>query len=464
MSILTYNPKAKPGDADYWGDVYGDNSTNNQFPVGNWQAGEQTGNLRGAKYYTVVNKENGDIAVVKSIPGGTDITIGTIDPKDGNNFTATKDASTAENQYFEHPVNASTTKNHAERIAQNAYDLLGAPEQAASTPPYNLLNDANPGTANWDVNANNQGVTGVSNSVAPQNNQSGNSGNYRSGGTGGGGGGYMVFPSGADSSGQDLIKFSALEFKPSEVRGLGFGEKSMSDTRIKSSKVVFLPIPGGISDGNSASWSEGRMDAVQIQAAKAAIESMEGGAAGFEGAMSDTMSAIKADDEGVKRALKAKIGGALTGTNDQLLKRGGEVMNPNMELLFDSPSLRSFSFTFKLSPRTSNEAKLIARIIRCFKSGMAPKQTTGNLFLQAPDTWKIQYLNGDKKQQRYLNKFKECAMTNFTVNYAPDGSYATYEPDDTGSGSMVSYELGMSFQEISPVFEGDYLNEKGVGY
>jgi len=139
-------------------------------------------------------------------------------------------------------------------------------------------------------------------------------------------------------------------------------------------------------------------------------------------------------------------------------------MNPNMELLFDSPSLRSFSFTFKLSPRTSNEAKLIARIIRCFKSGMAPKQTTGNLFLQAPDTWKIQYLNGDKKQQRYLNKFKECAMTNFTVNYAPDGSYATYEPDDTGSGSMVSYELGMSFQEISPVFEGDYLNEKGVGY
>ena len=33
MSILTYNPKAKPGDADYWGDVYGDNSTNNQLSL-----------------------------------------------------------------------------------------------------------------------------------------------------------------------------------------------------------------------------------------------------------------------------------------------------------------------------------------------------------------------------------------------------------------------------------------------
>jgi len=465
MSILTYNPKAKPGDADYWGDVYGDNSTNNQFPVSNWQSGAQSGDLGGAKYYTVVNKQNGEIAVVKSIPGrGDDVTIGTIDPKDGNNFTATKDASTAENQYFEHPANASDTKDHAMRIAQNAYDNLDAPQQAALIPPYNLLNDANPGTANWDVNANNQEVTGVSNSVAPQNNQSGNSGNYRSSGKSGGGTGYMVFPAGADSSGQDLIKFSALEFKPTQISGLGFGQKAMTDSRVRTGKVVFLPIPGGISDGNSASWSEGRMDAAQIAGADIAIASMEKGGAGFEESMGRQIDKLQFGNEKIKEALKAKIGGALTGTNDQLLKRSGGIMNPNMELLFDSPSLRSFSFTFKLSPRTSTEAKTIAKIIRTFKSSMAPKQTDDNLFLRAPDTWKIQYLNSDKRPQQYLNKFKECAMTNFTVNYAPDGTYATYEPDSSGSGSMVSYEIGMSFQEISPVFEKDYLNETGVGY
>ncbi len=468
MSILTYNPKSKPGDADYWGDVYGDNSTNNQFPIGTWQAGEQSGNLRGAKYYTVVNKQNGEIAVVKYIPGrGDDVTIGTIDPKDGNNFTATGDASTAENLFFEHPINAGRIKDKAMWVAQNEYDNLDAPQQAALIPPYNLLNDDTPGTANWDVNANNQGVTGVSNSVAPQNNQSGNSGNYRSGGTSGGGSGYMVFPPGADASGQDLIKFSALEFKPSKVEGLGFGPRGeISDTRVRTGRVVFLPIPGGISDGNSASWSEGRMDATQIAAANIAIGAMTEGAAGFEGTVGDTAKSIAANDEKVKEAIKAKIGGALTGTNDQILKRGGQIMNPNMELLFDSPSLRSFSFTFKLSPRTSTEATMIANIIRTFKSSMAPKRTDGNLFLQAPDTWKIQYLNGNKKQQKYLNKFKECAMTNFTVNYAPDGTYATYEPDPAmgNSGSMVSYEISMSFQEIIPVFEDDYREERGVGY
>ena len=465
MSILTYNPKAKPGDADYWGDVYGNNSTNNQFPVSKWQAGAQSGDLGNAKYYTVVNKQNGEIAVVKYIPGRRDdVTIGTIDPKDGNNFTATKDASTAENQYFEHPANASSTKDHAMRIAQNAYDNLDAPQQAALIPPYNLLNDANPGTANWDVNANNQEVTGVSNSVAPQNNQSGNSGNYRSSGKSGGGSSYMVFPAGADASGQDLIKFSALEFKPTQMSGLGFGQKAMDDTRVRTGRVVFLPIPGGISDGNSASWSAGTMDAAQIAGADIAVGTMEEGAKGFEASVGNLATNIGKNKEAIQDALKAKIAGALTGTNDQLLKRSGGIMNPNMELLFDSPSLRSFSFTFKLSPRTSDEAKTISRIIRTFKSSMAPKQTDDNLFLRAPDTWKIQYLNGDKQEQQYLNKFKECAMTNFTVNYAPDGTYATYEPDSSGSGSMVSYEIGMSFQEISPVFEKDYLNETGVGY
>ena len=463
MSILTYNPEAKPGDTDYWGDVYGDNSTNNQFPVGSWQAGKQTGNLKGAKYYTVVNKQSGDIAVVKKIPGGTDLTVGTIDPKDGNNFTATDNASTAENYYFEHPVNAAKTKDHAMWVAQNAYDNLNAAQQSTNTPPYDLINSAIKGVANWQVTPDDQGSQSVADSLSSPLNQGGNSGNYISRGSRPSGA-YFAFPSGVEASGQDLIKFSALKFVPAAIEGLGFGQKAMPDTRIIPGKVVLLPIPGGIQDGNNASWGEGRMDAAQIAAANIAIGAMTEGAAGFEGAVGDTAKSIAENSEKVKDLLTKKIGGALTGTNDQILKRGGQVMNPNMELLFDSPSLRSFSFTFKLSPRSTRESSIIKRIIRTFKSSMAPKLTDGNLFLQAPDTWKIQYLNGDKRQQEYLNKFKECAMTNFTVNYAPDGTYATYEPDSSGSGSMVSYEIGMSFQEISPVFNKDYEGETGVGY
>ena len=61
----------------------------------------------------------------------------------------------------------------------------------------------------------------------------------------------------------------------------------------------------------------------------------------------------------------------------------GQVMNPNMELLFNGPSLRSFGFTFKLSPRTSQEANNIVKIIRLLKKKWHQKQKE-NLFLKSP--------------------------------------------------------------------------------
>ena len=42
-------------------------------------------------------------------------------------------------------------------------------------------------------------------------------------------------------------------------------------------------------------------------------------------------------------------------------------------------------------------------------------------------------------------------MTNFQVNYTPDGSYATFE----GTGSLTAYELTMSFSEVMPIYAGD---------
>lgn len=52
----------------------------------------------------------------------------------------------------------------------------------------------------------------------------------------------------------------------------------------------------------------------------------------------------------------------------------------------------------------------------------------------------------------YLNKFKRCALKDFSVNYTPDGQYMTYAQD----GSMTAYELSMTFCELDPVLANDY--------
>ena len=39
-------------------------------------------------------------------------------------------------------------------------------------------------------------------------------------------------------------------------------------------------------------------------------------------------------------------------------------MNPNMELLFQGPQLRTFSLSWKMSPRDYEESEMIKKIIR----------------------------------------------------------------------------------------------------
>jgi len=116
-----------------------------------------------------------------------------------------------------------------------------------------------------------------------------------------------------------------------------------------------------------------------------------------------------------------------------------------------------------MSARNDTEAKTIIKIIRFFKQGMSPQKSSSNLFLKSPHTFKIRYLlrgqNGN--EHPYIGKIKECALQSFTVNYTPEGQYATFR-----DGVLVSYEITMQFQELEPIFNSDYPNDNdaSIGY
>jgi hypothetical protein len=96
------------------------------------------------------------------------------------------------------------------------------------------------------------------------------------------------------------------------------------------------------------------------------------------------------------------------------------------------------------------ESEMIRKIIRFFKQGMSPIRTKSTLFLKAPHTFQLKYLHKGA-EHKFLNKFKECALTNFSVSYTPEGQYATFQ-----DGAMVSYQITMQFQELEPIFNDDY--------
>ena len=137
---------------------------------------------------------------------------------------------------------------------------------------------------------------------------------------------------------------------------------------------VILPVPSSVQDGNQTTWGSGTMDAAQMAAAnvvKTALGDEGGTKAGQE--IENVMGQMQKDGPVVKEGLKSFFTEQLTGTKDLLARTTGQVLNPNMELLFQGPALRSFTFSWKMSPRDQKESIEIAKIIRMFKQSMAPQ-------------------------------------------------------------------------------------------
>ena len=274
------------------------------------------------------------------------------------------------------------------------------------------------------------------------------------GGTGGGGGARTSYPTlrypETLNQNQDKLKISILKFAPKKFSGLSFAERSTFTERILGS--VLLPVPNAVNDANSCSWGQDTMNAAQIAASDIAMKTItEGAGAGMNTAEGVKDAAVKQGGADVKEALTQYFAGQATGVKGILARTKGQVINPNMELIFNGPQLRPFNFTFKMSPRDERESITIKKIIRMFKQSMAPQRSEASLFLKAPNTYKLQFLEGSSREHKFLPKIKECAMTGFNVNYTPDGNYATYR-----NSAMVAVELSFSFQELEPIFNNDY--------
>lgn len=265
-----------------------------------------------------------------------------------------------------------------------------------------------------------------------------------------------VYPLDLGKTKQDVIKFTMLEYVPKDFSETTFAFSDRSEDR-KGIGTVILPIPGGIQDTNSVQWAGQNMNAIEAELARLALGGITGGANKFFSTLEQQANKLAQNNSEVGTAAATAFAGAATGTGGQLLTRTtGAVINPNLELLFSGPALRTFSFQFKLNAREAAESKEIVKIIRFFKQGSAAQKSKSHLFLKSPHTFAIQYLHrgpeGDDNP--FMNKIKECALQSIAVNYTPEGNYATFD-----DGAMTSYELTLQFSELEPVFNNDYEND-----
>jgi len=275
---------------------------------------------------------------------------------------------------------------------------------------------------------------------------------------GAGGNNPLIFPKTLRrdvANGQDFLKINMMKYAPRgdfNKENFTFSER---DADRKSIGTVILPIPGGIQDAQSVNWGGSTMTPLDMVKADIALSGVTKGISGMVDSAGNAAQKLAGGFDDNKKAIAAVIAGMASGAGDLLTRTTGAVANPNMELLFGGPQLRTFSFQFTLAPRDRKEGMEAVKIIRFFKQGMAPIRTKSMLFLKSPHTFRLSYRKSANEEQKYLNKFKECALGGFNVNYTPNGNYSTYE-----DGVMTAYQITMNFRELNPIYNDDYGSDE----
>jgi hypothetical protein len=267
---------------------------------------------------------------------------------------------------------------------------------------------------------------------------------------------------------QDRIKFTAKVYegkKDINIQDVGkfsLGVKNISRTL----GHVILPIQPSITDDNGVDWGGTNLNPIQAYAASASLGMIDApggditGAAGR--ALNEAAQQFKTglSEDGYKRAISMYFAQEAVGAQNFLSRTSASVLNPNLELLFNGPTLRPFNFTFRLSPRSAEEAKNVKIIINFFKRAMAVKTSKSAVFLKAPNVFQIEYQSGTGKHKS-LNKIKECALLGCNVDYTPDGTYMTFNDEEK---TMTSYQLTLRFSELDPIYSEDYIDNHQIGY
>ncbi len=262
---------------------------------------------------------------------------------------------------------------------------------------------------------------------------------------------------------QDYIKFTAHELlartgsQAGGAGGLGFTFGDIATNQVAGPVCIAIQSP--ISDQNSVDWGPDTVNAIDAALYSASIGLMKDKTKDLGKSISDLAGNIQKELRGQGGRFGRYLGGQAAGINNVLARTDNIVLNPNLELLFQGPQLRPFSFTFKMSAREQGEANDIKTIIKYFKYHMAVRKENPSLFLRAPHVFKIEYQYGKTDLPHPgINLIKMCALTNCSVDYTPLGSYMTYQ-----DGTMVAYTINLQFQELTPIYDTDYTDSQPIG-
>lgn len=266
---------------------------------------------------------------------------------------------------------------------------------------------------------------------------------------------YVVFeffkynpPFGKAKGGDGEIPQDAFTGNPSA----SYKKYNQSIVQKKASKLpkIILYMPEDVQSMYSQKWGGADFGSFAAGLLQAAGTEIDGGALieAIPGTM--TSATYKAITD-----LTNKITGSNISINQAMGGVSGTILNPNTEMMYDGPNLRTFDLTFKLVAYDSEESLRIKRICNTFKKAMLPSFGGASIFnsidgagnlITIPNVCQVSFMQGPNLHP-FLSQYKTCAISDVSINYTADGAYATYT-----DGAPVATQLKISFKEMKNIF------------
>ena len=215
--------------------------------------------------------------------------------------------------------------------------------------------------------------------------------------------------------------------------------------------AIALYMPPSVSVTYAANYTDTEIGGL---AAAAATAFAEGGQGAVDTLMSDETNKDAID--AVKKMMLSTAGAVpgLQGAREVYEMQQGYIMTNRMELAFKGLPKRGFQYTFKMIPKSEQEAEEVRNIVTAFKMNMLPeaegasddekKSYTGKR-LKIPNTFDIKYMYVGRENQ-YLNKISTCVLENMNVTYG-GSRYKTFDGNEDGA-PPVETTMTLNFKEM----------------
>ena len=271
----------------------------------------------------------------------------------------------------------------------------------------------------------------------------------------------------ADTSGSEYVQFNFWKYK--EGKGQLSSGGSIGDSNYYTDESIYEPagglpelivvnMPQDINTQFGAQWGGKQFGFLSKNIAKAGGDLSQGNVGGTFDAIGKLVKGITKDGtEAAKAAASAAIvaginkipgvGGNLT-MNDLVQGSASKILNPNVELMYEGPTLRTLSMNMKLFARTSSEADKIKNIGRAFRKAAVPS-SKNNRFIRVPPLVQVRFMKGSEDNPN-LPKYRRFAITAVQVNFTPDGQYTPYY-----DGKLPAIDIALELQETKIIFAED---------